>query len=54
MLTLMVSCYTLEMCLIVDWMQYKLAYEHLTNILLLHYICIHFEGHLPIYGIVEI
>jgi hypothetical protein len=51
--TLMVSCYTLEVCLLVS-MQYKLVWEKIVNILLLHHICIHFHRHLPIYGRVEI
>ncbi len=40
MQTLMVSCYTLGVCLVV-WMQYKLACENLANMFLLHLICIH-------------
>jgi hypothetical protein len=51
--TLMVFCYTLEVGLVV-WMQYKLICENMTNMLMLHQICIHFQGHLPIYGLIEI
>jgi hypothetical protein len=53
MKTLMVFCYILEVCLVI-WMQYKLVCENMTNMLLLQQICIHFQGHLPIYGQIEI
>jgi hypothetical protein len=35
-------------------MQYKLISENLTNVLLLHQIYIHIQGHLPIYDVIEI
>jgi hypothetical protein len=44
---------TLEVCLVI-WMQYKSICENLTNMLLVHYICIHFQGHLPIYALIRI
>jgi hypothetical protein len=34
-------------------MQYKLICENLTNMLILHQIHINFQGHLPIYGLIE-
>ncbi len=34
-------------------MQYKSICEKLTKMLMLHHICIHFQGHLPIYGLKE-
>jgi len=46
-------CYTQEVCLVI-WMQYKLVCENLVNMLQLHQIYIHFQGHLPIYGLIEI
>jgi hypothetical protein len=53
MKTSMFSCYTLKLCLVV-WMQYKLVCKNLANTFLLYHICIHFQGHLPIYGFVMI
>jgi hypothetical protein len=47
----MVFSYTLEVCLVI-WMQYKLICENITNMLLLHQIYIHFQGRLPIYGLI--
>jgi hypothetical protein len=44
---LLVSCYILEACSII-WMQYKLVYENLSNMPLIHQIWIHFQWHLPI------
>ncbi len=44
---------TLEVCLVI-LMQYKSICENLTNMFLLHQICIHLQRHLPICGIVEI
>ncbi len=45
--------HTLEVCL-VNSMQYKLIYENLTNMFLLHQICIHLQRHLPICDLVDI
>jgi ribosomal protein L32 len=38
---LMVYYYTLEVCL-VTWMQYKSVCENLTNMFLLHHVCMDF------------
>jgi hypothetical protein len=52
-MTLMVFCYTLEVCLVI-WKQYKLVCENLTNMFLLYHICIHLQEHLHIYCLIEI
>jgi hypothetical protein len=35
-------------------MQYKSVCENLTNMFILHHICIHFQKHFPIYVLMEI
>ncbi len=47
------SCYTLKVCLVI-WMHYKSICGNLVNMFLLHHICIHFQKHLSICGLVEI